>query len=178
MPGKHTPEMTQSTLSNEFIDQAIFRLNENTPKIEKCLTVLNEEEVWKRPNNSSNSVGNLVLHLCGNITQYIISSLGENEDLRIRDLEFSTSGGHTKTALLNKLKLTINQAIVILKKIKEEDLLRIRSVQGFEYTGMASIIQVVEHYSYHTGQIVFWTKLLKDIDLGFYAGLDLNKKNK
>ena len=170
--------MIQSTLVQEFIEQSILRLNENTPKIEKCLSILNEEEVWKRPNDASNSIGNLILHLCGNITQYIISSLGGNEDIRKRDLEFSTPGGFTKKMLLDKLKSTIDEAIVVLNNLKETDLLKIRSVQGFEYTGMASVIQVVEHYSYHTGQIIFWTKLLKDMDLGFYAGIDLNKKNK
>jgi uncharacterized damage-inducible protein DinB len=177
MPGEYLTGMTQSTLSHAFIDQAIYWLNENTPKIEKCLTVLNEDEVWKRPNHSSNSVGNLILHLCGNITQYIISSLGENADIRERDLEFSSSGDYSKTELLSKLKSTINQAMVILKKLNEDDLMRIRSVQGFEHSGIACIIQVVEHYSYHTGQIIFWTKQLKDMDLGFYAGVDLNKKN-
>ncbi len=170
--------MIQSTFEQEFIEQSIFRLSENTPKIEKCLSILSEEEVWKRPNDSSNSIGNLILHLCGNITQYIISSMGGNEDIREREQEFSTQGGFTKKMLLDNLKSTIDEAIEVLNNLKETDLLKIRSVQGFEYTGMASVIQVVEHYSYHTGQIIFWTKLLKDMDLGFYASIDLNKKNK
>lgn len=170
--------MDRSSLSNEFIEQAIFRLHENTPKIEKCLSLLAEEEIWKHPNPSSNSVGNLILHLCGNITQYITASLGGEEDHRNRDLEFSMKGGYTKTEILDKLKSTISQAVSVLKNLKDQDLIKIRSVQGFEYSGMASIIQVVEHYSYHTGQIAFWTKLLKDQDLEFYAGIDLNMKNK
>lgn len=170
--------MNRFALTNEFIEQAIFRLHENTPKIEKCLLLLNEEEIWKRPNTNSNSVGNLILHLCGNITQYIIASLGAKEDKRDRELEFSIERGYKKRELLDKLKSTIDQAVVILKDLKEQDLIAIRSVQGFKYSGMASIMQVVEHYSYHTGQIAFWTKLLKDQDLGFYAGIDLNQKNK
>lgn len=170
--------MLKSTFTDEFIEQAIFRLNENTSKIVKCLSFLNEEEIWKRPNNSSNSVGNLILHLCGNIRQYIISSLGETNDIRNRDLEFSASGGQNKTGLLKRQNSTICQAIDTLKQLTEKELLTVRSVQGFEYSGIAIIIQVIEHYSYHTGQIIFWTKLLKNIDLGFYAGIDLNKKNK
>ena len=169
--------MSRSDLTNELIQQAIFRLNENTPRIEKCLNQLTEEDVWKRPNDSSNSVGNLILHLCGNITQYIISSLGDQEDLRERDKEFETTGGYTKSELLEKLMLTVDQAVEVIRNMDEESLMEIRSVQGFTYSGVANIVHVVEHYSYHTGQIAFWTKLLKDTDLGFYDGVDLNVKN-
>lgn len=170
--------MTTPGLTNEFIDQAVFRLEENTPRIKKCLEELTEEEVWKRPNDSSNSVGNLILHLCGNITQYIISSLGEKEDERERDKEFETRGGFTKDELFEKLSSTVDEAVEVIKEMDEKKLLKVRSVQGFEYSGVGNIIHVVEHYSYHTGQIAFWTKLLKDRDLGFYAGVDLNVKNK
>ena len=166
------------TLSREFINQAIIRMEENNVRIEKCLALLNEEEVWKKPNPSSNSAGNLILHLCGNIRQYIISSLGKTEDTRERDLEFSATGGYTKKELSDKIFGTVAEAIITMQNINEEDLLDVKSVQGFEYSGIGIILHVVEHYSYHTAQIAFWTKLLKDKDLGFYAGQDLNVKNK
>lgn len=169
--------MSTSEITNEFIEQAVFRLNEFTPKIERCLDELTPEEVWKRPNESSNSVGNLILHLCGNITQYIISSLGGQDDIRERDKEFEMRGGYTKTELLEKLMLTVDQAVEVIRNMDDESLLDRRSVQGFDYSGIGNIIHVVEHYSYHTGQIIFWTKLLKDKDLGFYSGVDLNAKN-
>ena len=168
----------ERTITTEFIEQSIYRINENTPKIEKCLNELTEEEIWKRPNASSNSVGNIILHLCGNVTQYIISSIGGKEDIRKRDEEFSTKGGYTKGELFNKLTGTLNEAIAIINVCSNEELLRIRRVQAFEKSGVGIIVQVVEHYSYHTGQIIFWTKLLRDKDMAFYAGLDLNKKNK
>ena len=76
-----------------------------------------------------------------------------------------------------KLLSVIKQAKVIIQNMNAEELLRKRKVQGFDSSGMGNIIQVTEHYSYHTGQIIFWTKLLKDKDLAFYAGMDLNKKN-
>ena len=170
--------MNRTSQANEIIAQAIYRLEENTPRIEKCLNQLSEKEVWLKPNNASNSVGNLILHLCGNITQYIISSLGKQEDTRDRDLEFTTSGGYNKSELLSKLNSTVKQAVDIVKNLSEDELLRVRSVQAYELSGIGIIIHVVEHYSYHTGQIAFWTKLLKDKDLGFYAGIDLNTKNK
>jgi len=170
--------MNKSQLAAEFIDQAALRLEENHPRIEKCLNELEEDDIWKRPNTSSNSVGNLILHLCGNMTQYIISSLGETEDTRERDKEFSAQSGYNKAELMDRLKSTVNQSIQVIQGLAEEDLLKVRSVQGFNHSGIGIIIHVVEHYSYHTGQIAYWTKLLKDKDLGFYAGLDLNKKNK
>lgn len=86
-------------MTNEFIEQAISRMEENTVKIQKCMADLNEDEIWKRPNRSSNSTANIILHLCGNITQYIMSSLGKTEDNRERDKEFSAQGGMNKQAL-------------------------------------------------------------------------------
>ncbi len=163
--------------TKEFIDQAILRLHENTEKLEKCFAELNEEDVWKRPNDSSNSVGNIVLHLCGNITQYIISSLGGAEDQRNRDEEFAAREGHAKAELLRLLKKTVDESICVIGGLAEKDLIETRGVQGFELTGLGIVLHVVEHYSYHVGQIAFWIKLLKDKDLNLYAGIDLDVKN-
>ncbi len=165
------------TFSEELIGQSIVRMEENTERIEKCLAMLSEDEVWKKPNLSSNSVGNLILHLCGNIRQYIISSLGKAEDTRTRDLEFSATGGFSKKELFVKLSKTVSEAAGVLKNLDEKDLLTVNSVQCYDLSGIGIIIHVVEHYSYHTGQIAFWTKLLKDKDLGFYADQDLDAKN-
>ncbi len=165
-----------SPFSPELKHHAILRMEENTPRIEKCLNELTEAEVWQRPNASSNSMGNLILHLCGNITQYIISSLGGKPDLRLRDEEFAAQGGYTKQELVDKLKATVDAAIEVIKNASDEELLRVRPVQAYKFSGIGNVIHAVEHYSYHTGQIAFWTKLLKDKDLGFYAGVDLNKK--
>ena len=161
----------------EFMEQSVYRINENTPKIIICMNELEEAEIWKRPNGVSNSVGNLILHLCGNITQYIISSLGETADTRERDKEFSVTGGYSKSELIDKLKSTAEKAISVIKNMNVDGLLRKRYVQGFQSSGMGNILHVTEHYSYHTGQIVFWVKILRSKDLGFYAGIDLNKKN-
>ena len=161
----------------EFIAQAIHRIDENTQKLETCIQELNETEIWKRPNLHSNSVGNIILHLCGNIRQYAISSLGNSTDVRERDKEFSADGGYAGPELLKKLTDTIEQAKNVIQNTTEEELLRERKVQGYTHSGIGIILHVTEHYSYHTGQIIFWTKLLKDKDLGFYAGIDLNVKN-
>jgi len=167
-----------TTLSKEFIDQSVFRIDENTKRIKKCFDEIEEADIWKFANENSNSIGNLVLHLCGNIRQYIISALGKTEDTRERDKEFSAKTGFEKAELMQKLIDTINKATEVIKKCNEKDLIQIYAVQGFDLSGIAIIIHVTEHYSYHTGQIAFWTKQLKNKDLGFYRNINLNVKNK
>lgn len=164
-------------IPEEFLGQSILRIDEYLVKIERCLNELKEEEIWERPNESSNSIGNIILHLCGNITQYIISSLGTAKDNRERDLEFTTKGGISKLELFRKLSNVVDEAKNVISEINLEDLKKIRTVQGFRMSGIGIIIHVVEHFSYHTGQIAFWTKMIKNIDLGFYRDLDLNQKN-
>lgn len=167
-----------NTLLNQFKQQSIFYMKENLPRIKKCLEKITEEEVWKKPNENTNSIGNLLLHLCGNITQYIISCMGGDADSRIRESEFSTKGGFTKQELLEKITGVVSKAISVIKNVNEEKLIAQTKVQGFDMTGVDIIIHVVEHFSYHTGQIALLTKLFINKDLGFYAGVNLNIKNK
>ncbi|TPN88797.1 DinB family protein [Aquimarina algicola] len=165
-------------IAQEFVDQIIYRLDESTRMISLSFDQLSEENIWERPNENANSIGNLILHLCGNITQYGISSLGKKEDNRDRDKEFSVKTGIGKEALLDKIKDVVNETKKILQNISTEELLRKREVQGFTFSGIGIAIHITEHYSYHTGQIAFWTKQLKNKrSLGFYDGIDLNIKN-
>ncbi len=168
----------ETLLVEELVKNALYQMDLSTRMIQKSLTEISEEEVWLKPNESLNSIANLIIHLCGNITQYIISSLGETEDIRERDLEFSTSKGLNKSELLTKLEATVDNAKRVIFDSDPEQLLKIRVVQGFSFSGVGVIIHVVEHYSYHTGQIAFWVKQLKNKDLGFNKGRDLNTKNK
>ena len=160
-----------------LVESLIFRLDEKTEMITKCLHQLSEEELWQKPNQVSNSVGNLMLHLCGNIRQYIISGLGNQQDTRERDLEFSISGGFDKAALLKKLDMVLEEAKSVLRTMDDQAWLADYQVQGFQLSGVGIALHVVEHYAYHTGQIALWTKLLKAQDLGFYEDTDLNIKN-
>ncbi|NER16416.1 DinB family protein [Spongiivirga citrea] len=168
----------EELLVSEFKENAIYRLDESSRMVAKALRDIDEIQIWKKPNGVSNSTGNLILHLCGNITQYAIASLGEIPDLRDRDAEFAAKNGLTKTELLEKLERTVESAKATIKKASVEQLTRKREVQGFNFSGIGIVMHVVEHYSYHTGQIAFWVKLLKDKDLGFYDDFDLNIKNK
>ena len=161
----------------EFVENAIYRINENTRMIKKAFEELSEADIWRKPNDSSNSIGNLILHLCGNIGQYINASLGEKSDTREREVEFATQVVLAKAILLKQLIETVEIAKSTIQNATTEQLLKHRMVQGFDFSGIGVVIHAVEHYSYHTGQIAFWTKILKDKDLGFYDGLDLTVTN-
>ena len=161
----------------DFIEQAVLRMDEYLVKIEKCLDELEEKDIWLRPNESTNCIGNQILHLCGNITQYIIAGLGKEKDLRDRDREFNTRGGISKPELYDKLFRVVEEAKEVIINLDQDAFRKIRSVQGFELSGIGIVLHVVEHFSYHTGQIVMWTKMIRNVDLGFYSDLDLNQKN-
>ena len=167
----------QNIAIQEFKAQIMLRMEENPPRIERCLAELSEAEIWQRPNPASNSVGNLILHLCGNIRQYAIASLGQAPDQRQRDSEFAARDGYNKAELLEKLQSTVTAALETIRQTNDEEMMRVRSVQGFQMSGIGIAVHVCEHFSYHTGQIAFWVKLLKDKDLGFYGDLDLTVTN-
>lgn len=169
--------MNENLLKEELVNNVMYRMDESTRMIQKSLTEITEEELWQKPNESLNSIGNLILHLCGNMSQYIISSLGETEDIRNRDAEFSVQGTDTKLEVFEKLEHTLDTAKRVIFDSDTAQLLKVRSVQGFTLSGVGLVLHAVEHYSYHTGQIAFWVKQLKNKDLGFYNGLDLQIKN-
>lgn len=157
----------------ELKDAAQYFLDWNLERIEGCLEVLTEEQVWLRPNENSNSVGNQILHLTGNIRQWVIAGLDGAEDVRSRDAEFATRGGIPKAELLERLAATIREAKAVIRARSEEELLRKRPVQAYVHDGVFIILHVTEHLSYHTGQIIFWTKALRNVDLDFYGGINL-----
>ncbi|MEM6725145.1 MAG: DinB family protein, partial [Bacteroidota bacterium] len=142
-----------------FRRQSIFRLNEKLEHLSICFEQLTAEDIWWRPNPASNSIGNLILHLCGNIRQYIISSLGHFPDTRDRDAEFAVVGGWSAEELFQEIAGTIQEASKVIDQASERELLRTRSVQGFDFDGLGIVIHVVEHLSYHTGQIAYITKM-------------------
>jgi uncharacterized damage-inducible protein DinB len=164
-------------IQQEFINNCVTHINEYTKRIENCLALLSEEQVWQQPNAASNSIANLILHLCGNMTQYVLSGLGELPDNRKRDQEFETKGGFTKAELIHKLNTVVEEVIAVIEHQTTDSLLQTRTVQGFTKTGMAIVLHITEHYSYHTGQIALLTKLMTNKDLGFYKGYNLNQKN-
>jgi uncharacterized damage-inducible protein DinB len=137
------------------------------PKIAKCLQRLNEDEIWWRPNAASNSAGNLVLHLCGNVRQWIISNLGESADMRDRDREFAERGPIPRKVLVEQLERTVREACQVLGRLPEATLSHRFTIQGLHVTGLEAVAHVVEHFAYHTGQIIYITKLKRGEDLKF-----------
>ncbi|MBZ5645186.1 MAG: DUF1572 domain-containing protein [Acidobacteriia bacterium] len=140
---------------------------ENLPHIVNCLKQLSDEDIWWRPNPASNSAGNLVLHLCGNVRQWIVSNLGETPDVRDRDSEFAERGPLPKKILIARLRGTVEEACKVLARLPESTLSRKFVIQGLHVTGLEAVAHVVEHFAYHTGQIVFIAKLKTAKDLKF-----------
>ena len=137
------------------------------PRIARCLAVLSEKEIWWRPHATSNSVGNLVLHLEGNVRQWILSGLGGAPDHRERDKEFAAQGPLPRRQLLHHLRGTVNEACRVLAKLTDQDLAFQHSIQGFHPTGFQVVYHVTEHFAYHAGQIILITKMKRRRDLKF-----------
>lgn len=166
--------MSAQAITEALVTEVNFRLFEEcVPRIKNCLERLPDEKVWWRPNTSSNSIGNLVLHLCGNVRQWIISGVGEETDVRRRSEEFDERGPVAREKLLALLDALEPDVRRVLAKVDPEDLMTVKPVQVYEHTVLTMLVHVTEHFSYHTGQIAWITKMLKDEDLGFYAGEDL-----
>ena len=168
------PVMITTTLIQEL---KYRMLDESFSKIKACLNQLDEAEVWMRPNESVNSVGNMMLHLCGNVRQYIVSGAGGQKDIRERQKEFDERGTFTKVELIKKMEATLKEVEKTLDSLNPEQLIEIRSVQCYEMSVLSMIVHATEHFSYHTGQIIFFTKMIKDIDMKFYGDLNLDAKD-
>jgi hypothetical protein len=143
------------------------------PRLKECVESLTDEQVWWRPNPASNSVGNLMLHLNGNMRQWIVASFNRLEDRRDRPAEFAAEGQMTRAELLEKLGATVHEAEQVLLRLTEADLLAPYEIQGYRVHGLDAVYQVVEHFGLHFGQIAYITKMLCAQDLGFYK--ELNK---
>ena len=150
--------------------------DESLPRIRKCLDQLSDEEIWRRPNAETVSVGNLVLHLCGNVRQWICSGLGGEPDHRRRSLEFETPGPLPRKQLLDLLESTLADARRVMDSVDSTTLLDVRPVQVYRESGLSILIHVVEHFSYHTGQITYYVKTLKAVDMGYYDVGKLEKQ--
>jgi len=156
-------------IGRAFLEEAAAQLEQDMmPKIRSCVELLQEKDVWWREAEVENSVGNLMLHLEGNVRQWIISRMGGAPDVRERPKEFSDRGSVTKEEALTNLQRTISEAAALLRSLSPEEILKDRVIQGFQRTGLQAIFHVVEHFGYHTGQIVFITKHREKTDLKFY----------
>jgi uncharacterized damage-inducible protein DinB len=138
------------------------------PKIERCLERLTDEQVWWRAGEQSNSVGNLLLHLEGNVRQWLVAGVGGAPDRRRRDREFAEREQVPADKLLSDLRATLAEADAALAGLDPSALLERRHIQGHDVTVLAAVFHVVEHFSMHAGQIILLTKLHTGHDLAFY----------
>lgn len=155
--GQHFINESRDYLNNKYL-----------PKIERCLEELTDEDIWWRPNEESNSIGNLVLHLEGNVREWIIGGVGNLPFERVRQQEFDERQMIPKGELIERLQKTLNEADEVLANLDPILLTERRQIQGREGTILRAIHHVVEHFSMHVGQIFMLTKMRTGKDLKLY----------
>jgi hypothetical protein len=148
-------------------------LNQYWPRLRATVEPLTPEQIWWHPNQASNSIGNLMLHLNGNVGQWLVASFNRQPDHRDRPAEFNETRMIPAAELLEKLTATLEQSARVLARLTEAELLSPYDIQGYHVTGLEAIYQVVEHFGLHYGQITFIAKCLTNRDLAFYP--ELNK---
>lgn len=162
----------KTSLDEMFLQTSAEFLREFYTKIEEAVNRLDESQLWERPNAASNSVGNLLLHLAGNVRQHIISGCSGAPDVRTRSQEFAATESIPKAELLARLKETVDEACAALARLPLHDLLEKRIIQNNEVVLLRDIYHVVEHFSYHTGQIVMRAKEVSGEGFGWYKHLE------
>jgi uncharacterized damage-inducible protein DinB len=154
-----------------FLEFSARKLRQLLSRIHTCLEKLDETQIWLRAADNSNSIGNLCLHLSGNVRQWILHGIGRQPDLRQRDAEFAARGGVSKEELWQRLSATVQDAVTVLEHLPPEQLPETVRPQNYEVSTLEAVYHVVEHFAEHTGQILYATKALTGEDLGFYRHL-------
>ena len=160
-------------MSNEavFLNFSTSQLRTLAGRIGVCLDKLTPEQVWLRHSQSENAVGNLVLHLCGNLRQWIGTGVAGLPDIRVRDKEFAEREGPQPAELKQRLTAAVEEAAAIIGALTPERLAETITVQSRTMPCLEAVYHVVEHFSQHAGQIMFATKLYTSEDLGFFRHL-------
>jgi hypothetical protein len=149
-----------SPVAAEYIAAARHSLHHSLGKIKHCLDQLDDSHMGWRPFDQQNSITNLILHLCGNIRQWIVCAAGGETDTRNRPAEFAERTALPKAELLARLTAVIGEADRALAGVSAEKLLEKRRIQGIDTTLLAAIFDSVSHLVGHTHQIVYITRLI------------------
>jgi uncharacterized damage-inducible protein DinB len=161
-----------TTPAAEFIEASrVFLRDDYLPKALHCIERMPDDDLWWRPNDVSNSVGNLILHLCGNLRQWMVSSVGGAEFKRDRDAEFTERGPLPKAELVARLQQTVREVDAVLANVGPERLLQHLKIQKYDTSILQAVYHVVEHFGYHLGQILYIYKMRTGKDLRFYLDL-------
>ena len=159
----------EHAIARAFLRRATeYMLGDYLPKIERCLEKLSDEQIWWRANEESNSIGNLILHLCGNARQWIVCGVGSAPDNRNRDSEFEQRDVISRDDLIALLRSTLTDVEATLQAVDPSTLLEYRKIQGNDVDILEAVFHVTEHFSMHTGQIIMLTKMMTSDDLRFY----------
>ncbi|PYO76940.1 MAG: hypothetical protein DMD63_12775 [Gemmatimonadetes bacterium] len=157
------------TVGENFVARSRYWLTKEYPiKIRHCVNALPRVAVWARPNQGSNSVGNLIIHLTGNVTEWILGSIGGRSVTRYRAGEFTQRDGADGLKLLDNLDSVLREADSVLATLSEQDLQRSLVIQDRDTTVLAAVYHVVEHFAMHTGQIITLTKMYAPGKIHFY----------
>jgi len=159
------------TVEEIFLAAAADKLAENLSRIETCVPKLAPDVLWARDSENGNAAGNLLLHLDGNVRQWILSGVGGAPERRDRPAEFAARSGPDGAVLVANLRRTVNDAIGVIRALPPARLNEAVTIQGYDTTVLAAIFHVVEHFSGHTYQIILMTKQATHEDLGFYGYL-------
>jgi uncharacterized damage-inducible protein DinB len=165
---------THADVSELFLEHSRQKLlQQYWPRLKSCVESLTDEQLWWRPNEACNSIGNLLLHLNGNVRQWLVASFNRLEDSRNRPSEFNQCESISASALLDQLGTTMQQASEVLARLTSADLAARYEIQGYKVSDLDAVYQVVEHFAMHYGQVLYIVKTLGNVDLGFYS--ELNK---
>jgi len=159
------------TAEEIFLKFSAEKLEQLHSRIQDCLGRLTAEQIWERGSENENAVGNLVLHLAGNIRQWIGSGVAGLADHRDRDAEFDARGGQSSAELADLIRVRVEEATQIIRSLPPARLTEEVAPQGYKVTVLEAISHVFEHFSMHTGQIILLTKLQTGEDLAYYRHL-------
>lgn len=160
--------MSPADLPHEFTRFACDKLTQHLTQIVRCTNLLEPAQVWHRANEHCNSVGNLILHLTGNVRQWIVSGLAGEPFTRDRPAEFTQRGPLPTAEILANFKRVVERAGEVIGDLDGAGLAARHTIQGYDVTGLAAVFHVVEHFSGHAAQIVHMTKALRDVDVSLY----------
>ena len=146
-------------------------LNQYWPRLRGCVEAFTDEQIWWRSNSACNSVGNLLLHLNGNVTQWLVAPFDRLDDKRDRPAEFNEREQPSGNVLLDRLGETMGEVAKVLARLTPEELAATYRIQGYTVSGLHAVYQAVEHFGLHYGQVIYINKMLLGEDLGFYRDL-------
>lgn len=145
--------------ADAFLHESVINIEGARDHILHCLSQLNDEQAWWRPFEEANSIANILLHLCGNMTQWIIAPLTGRPDLRRREEEFARRDATSIAELRDRFVAVAGEAVAILKTFDSERLLDALRVQGYEVSVMGALYNSISHLRGHEQEIVYITRL-------------------